>query len=190
MISPAGSSPLKDLITKHQSFLRAVCRDEGARVRRFESADDVLQGFQVHLLTSSPGFEDQGEPAFKGFIRTSVRNYVINRYKYWTAKCRHASGILRLAQSTGPRIEPAASGPRNSRFAHLKEQYCILVKALDVLPDKDLDLISSLCKEEPLAELAERRGSSEDAARKARERALENLKQTVRLVETGQQFGS
>ncbi|HEX9795318.1 MAG TPA: sigma-70 family RNA polymerase sigma factor [Planctomycetota bacterium] len=186
---PSGDPPaaFRELLVRHEAFLRALLRNEARGLLRFETEDDLVQGVLQRALLAEDRFEYRGEAEFEGWLVTLARRQVADRHDYWQALKRGSSGVLRLSVSgsrTGSRhgLAPASPGPGPSTFASRRELLVISTKALAVLPERDRKLVCWMSEEVPLEEQAARLDMSYAAAQRAGLRALERFRKAFQLL--------
>ena len=75
---------------------------------------------------------------------------------------------------------PAAQSAGPATFAERREQVGLAMKALDQLPERDRKLMEWHAADVPLEEIALRLGIAYDAAKHARQRALEKFRDAAR----------
>lgn len=167
-------------------------RNASATLLRFETAEDLFQGFASHALSRAERFEDRGEGAASAWLYELARNFLRDRHRHWTALKRGSGRILRsglgapassiLHPSGGGSSEPTASQTGPATIAAKREQLVLAAKALALLLPRDRQLVEWSAEGLSIAEMAEELGISADAAGKARNRALERLRKTHELV--------
>lgn len=160
-------------------------RDAGSLLLRFESADDLVQGIMASAVASGDELEWRGDAAFNGWIRTIAARHLSNRRDYWFAMKRNPGAVLRLTQggSRGegwPGVADPSTGPRT--FAQRREQLTLVTRAMALLLPRDREIIQWSGEGASVADIAQRLGISEDAAERARSRALDRLRKAFVLV--------
>lgn len=169
-------------------LLHSIVRQEaGPALLRFESAEDLVQGTIQEVLRSAERLEWQGEAAFSSWVITIAKRHVMGRRDYWFALKRSPGALLRLTLtgSSGQRVERhelAASQLGPSTYAFRREQLVLITKALGMLLPRDRELVSLASSGLSTSEIAARLEISEDAAEKARSRALERLRKAFGLI--------
>ena len=88
--------PLAELLARHRGQLVRFLSREAGGLMRFEDAEDLAQGVQMHALRVEDRFTYQGEPQFIGWIHAVARRYIADRNAYWKALKRNAGTMLRL----------------------------------------------------------------------------------------------
>lgn len=186
MVTPDPDS-LDALLVTHREEIVRMARHHGGGLLRYESAEDLAQGVQMNALKAAEHFEYQGTNPFLGWIRQLVRQHVARRHEYWSAQKRDAGAMLRV--SSGDHSETGASGyhpPADltgpATFADRREQLLLAMKALEILSEKDQQIVRWVRENRPTAEIAEDLGVSLQAAEKARTRAMERFRKTYALV--------
>lgn len=174
---------LRTLLVEHQDDLaRFVARHAGARLLRFESAEDLVQGMLVQILAYEESFEYRSVPEFLAWLYRIARQQIYKRTAHWYAAKRGSGDVVRLlARETGE-IDPPASGTSPSSFAGRREQVVLVTRALARLGGRDREIVEWSAAGASIEELAERLGIAYEAAKKARLRALERLRKLYELA--------
>jgi len=181
MSEPAG---LPELLVRYRvDLLRFVERRAGP-VLRFETAEDLVQGIHLRALEHESGFEYRGREPFLGWMHELARNYLARRRAHWTALKRRPAGLCRLTRAGGPGgvAEPAGTGTGPSTFAERRELLTLAVQALDLLMERDRDLVRWASRGVTTDEIAERLQLSRTSAERARQRAVERFRKAFRLL--------
>lgn len=177
-IEPAGPPDLEELLRTYEPMVANLVRAEaGVTLLRFDSAEDLAQGAMQEAIRAIARFRWEGDAAFRSWLCTIARRHLSARRDYWFAGKRRRGALLRLTL-TG--IPGQQSGP--STFAFRREQLLLASKAMAMLLPRDQDLAAWSAQDVSTAEMGERLGISEDAAEKARARALERLRKTYFLL--------
>jgi DNA-directed RNA polymerase specialized sigma24 family protein len=98
------------------------------------------------------------------------------------AERRHYAGGAWAYSDDGAAPLPADTSTGPATMADRLEQLTLATRALALLLDRDRDLVRWSCDGLPVADMAERLAISEEAAGKARQRAVERLRKAHRLV--------
>lgn len=177
------------LLERHGAVLVALVRAEARGLLRFESEDDLLQGIRQRVIEKLHTLEDRGAPAAASWLRKVARSWLSRRRAYWSALKRDGGAMLRftLAQSADAAGTVGVGLPAGTRtgpatIADRREQLPLATRALDLLLDRDRELVRLSCQGLSTVELAERLELSVEAASRARLRALERLRKAYRLV--------
>lgn len=172
-------SDLASLLETHRPRLVAFfAQSAGPLLLRFESAEDLAQGTQAEAVRSEDGFEYRDEERFLGWLFTIARRHLHARRDHWFALKRNCADVLRLTRSGD--VAGTATGP--GTFAERREQLVLITRAMDLLPERDRQLIRWTTDDVPLAEQAQRLDIGHDAAERARARALERLRKAFKVV--------
>ncbi len=179
---------LSTLLNQYRALAAQVVQREASVVLlRFESVDDLLQGAYFDALRAAGDFEYRSTAEFIGWLKAVIRGHIRDRREYWFALKRNRGRMLRLTWSAlhdssnhFGGYATTATGP--ATWAQRREQLTLITKALDALPLRDRDLIRWTSADVDLTEQARRLGLSEDAARRARDRALQRLRKTIALI--------
>jgi RNA polymerase sigma factor (sigma-70 family) len=186
----AAAPALSALLVEHRRDLVSYVERHAGRLLRHETAEDLVQGVHVRILQQRAAFEFRGRESFAAFARTVTRSHLADRHAYWAALRRRPARLVRLVRAgdaTSDRsaaAEPAATATGPSTFASRREEIVVAVKALELLPERDRDLVRWTCDGVEPVEQARRLGISLDSADRARRRALERLRK-VHAVITG-----
>lgn len=180
------------LIELRQDLTSFLGRNASKTLLRFETADDLFQGFATQALARADRFEDRGVGSAGAWLYELGRNYLRDRHRHWSALKRGSGKILRSGlgapvSSVIPRSgdafsDPAASEVGPATVASKREELVLAAKALALLLPRDRQVVEWSAQGMPVNEMAERLGLTADAASKAHTRALERLRKTHELV--------
>jgi RNA polymerase sigma factor (sigma-70 family) len=180
------------LVALRQELTGFLGRNASATLLRFETAEDLYQGFASQALARSERFQDRGEGSASAWLHELGRNYLRDRHRHWSALKRGSGNVLRSGlgapiSTAGPRShgfggEPTAGQAGPASIAARREELVLAAKALALLLPRDRLLVEWSAEEVPVHEMAQRIGLTPDAASKARSRALERLRKTHELV--------
>lgn len=188
-MSAGEARPLPELLAEHRFDLVELARQHAGRaLLRMESAEDLAHGACAQALASTSAFDWRGETAFRGWLSELARNHVQARRRHWHTLKRGSGQLLRIAaedESLAPLRDVAASVTGPSTFATRREQLELAAKALSLLPERDRAWITALVEGVSIAEEAQQRGLSYDAASQARLRALQRFRKVFELARTG-----
>ena len=175
------------LVLYRPDVLRFVERQAGS-ILRFETAEDLVQDIQLRALKYVDEFSFRGRKPFLKWIHEVARNHIRTRHAHWAALKRNPSGLLRFTQAAGsdPRaaVEPARTDTGPPTLAGRLEQASLAVRALDLLLDRDRELVRWAIDGVRSREMAERLQMTETAADRARQRAIERFRKAFRLLTT------
>ena len=189
MTSSESAPNLETLLTEHRSTLARVVRHRGSGILRFESVEDLVQGVQLEALSVRERFEYRGDPEFIAWISQLARQHIANRWQYWSAKKRAAKHLVRVTLSDPDSVDglrgfhPAAVGAGPATFAERRDLVVQATRALELLLERDRQLIEWSIAGITTEESAQRLGVSKDAAERARQRAFERLRKTWALLD-------
>jgi RNA polymerase sigma factor (sigma-70 family) len=163
---------------------RFVRRRMGPELAARESASDIVQSTCRELLRGASGYEERGEAAFQGWIRSAAEHKLQNRARHWHA-ARRAGGESALeTPGTAEPASPEEQGP--SHDAMLREEAERLRRAFEALPEEYRRVIVRFQVEgASQAEIAREMGRSSEAVRKLVARAMARL--SAELEEGGPQ---
>ncbi len=179
------SSSIGARLEEETGLLMALVRSEAANLFRFEQPEDLVQLIKLRAIEAAATFVDQGEMAFRGWLRTIARRTLADRRDHWMALKRNCGPILSLSfgQSSSGSERPMPgeqTGP--ATWASRRETLVLAMKALSLLPEKDRALILAKVAGEGFGACRSRFGLSDDALRKACARAEERLRKTFRIL--------
>lgn len=194
-MSSVSNNPPEDLPDRVRALtplIASIIRDEaGPALLRFDTPDDLIQGAIHEALRAADNLRWEGEAPFRSWVCTIARRHLAARRDYWFAMKRggsgsgatppphpHAAGVLRLTLSG---LAASQVGP--ATFAFRREQILLATKALAALLPRDRDLVTWTAAGLKAPDLAARLNLSEDAAEKARERALARLRKAFLLLQ-------
>lgn len=151
----------------HDQLLLGVRLRMGSGLRRHLESEDVFQSVAVEAFRDLARFEYRGPGSLQRYLNTLVLNKLRDRADTFGAVKR--AGAVPLDEHTAANLrtpEPTYHSPEFDR----------LERALRALPDEQREVIV-LRKLEGLSsrEVAERLGTTDDAARKAYSRAMAQL---------------
>ncbi|QDU69527.1 sigma-70 family RNA polymerase sigma factor [Engelhardtia mirabilis] len=179
-------------LVEHGHALRGMlARQASATLLRFETPDDLYQGFAGEALVRAERFTDRGEGSARAWLYEVGRNYLRDRHRHWAALKRGSGRVVRSGLGGGrstvsagatPGDEPSASQTGPMTIAARREQLVLAAKALALLLPRDRQLVEWSATDVTLVEMAERLGMSPESVGKARARALDRLRKTHELV--------
>lgn len=184
MTETPGPRPfdLEEALTFHRpSLLRFVEREARGLLDR-ESAEDLVQGIHVRALRAASSYDHVDERGFLNWIATLARRHIADRHEHWVALRRAAPGALHITQTwagSGGGVVPMASSLSPGSKVARKEDLERAAAALDRLEPRDRALIEMMVADVELEEIAKRLGIGYEAAKKARQRAVERLREEV-----------
>lgn len=190
--SAAATPQLAELLHRHHDdAIRFVQHEAGVVLLRFDTPEDLVQGAFCRALECYEQFEYQGDAAFRGWLKQVLRHHVIDRRDYWFAMKRNRGRLLRLtwqgvgASSAHP-LDLAGSDTGPSSFAARREHLQFITRATGLLLGRDQDLVRWTAQGVTLQDVAQRLGITENAAGRARTRAMVRLKKIfLMLVKQG-----
>jgi RNA polymerase sigma factor (sigma-70 family) len=186
MVEPAPS--LARLLERHRGALVRLVERHGSGLLRYETAEDLVQGVHLRAIEIADRFEYRGDKEFFAWIAKIARHHIANRHEYWSAMRRNAGKLLRITLDrsqtrSGTRgVEPAGAGRGPSTVAARREEAALAMKALSVLFPRDRELLEGFGAGLSVEETAERLGLSYEAAKRARQRAIERFRKTFELL--------
>jgi len=115
-----------------------------------------------------------------------ARNHIGTRRAHWAALKRNPAALLRLTlgagSDPGAAVEPMRPDTGPATLAGRLEQASQAVRALDLLLERDRELVRWSLDGVASREMAERLQISETAADRARQRAVERFRKAFRLL--------
>lgn len=191
--NPVSRAQIESALVEMRADLTGFLgRNASPTLLRFETSDDLFQGFASQALGRSDRFEDRGEGSAGAWLYELGRNFLRDRHRHWSALKRGSGKVLRSGlgapissvgqQSGAGSSEPTASQTGPATIAAKREELVLAAKALALLLPRDRQLVEWSAQGMPVGEMAEQLGLTPDAASKARNRALERLRKTHELV--------
>ncbi len=186
-MSGSGTPRLEDLLVTHRVTIERIAGQLGGGLLRYETAEDLAQGVQLHALRAADRFTYEGEAAFLGWARQVVRRHIAKRQAYWSAQKRNAGAMLRISTGGATRspdagIDPSGALTGPSTFAERRERLLLAVQALEVLSDRDRTIVQLVREQRSTDEIATALDLTHAAAEKARARAMERFEKTYTLL--------
>jgi len=134
------------LLERHLPGLRAYIRLRmGARIRRWDSEEDVAQSVCVEVLRGLEGFTYQGEAAFRHWLFTMARRKLTQREVHLRAQKRDVDLVVTNTRSNRGRdpiadeVQRAFGTP--SEMAIRGETLDRIMAALDAMPEETREVI-------------------------------------------------
>lgn len=181
---------LERLVLLYQVELGGYLERRAGDLLRFEAAEDLLQGLVVSLLAAADGFQLRSDKENRAWFFGAAKKYLAMRRRYWGALKRDSGRLLRTGLGgltrTGDGLLGvegfAASQTGPSTFAWRREQLVVAARALALLMPRDRELVEWASQDLSTEEIAGRLGVAQEAAAKARLRAIERLRKAHMLV--------
>ncbi|MEW6746640.1 MAG: sigma-70 family RNA polymerase sigma factor [Planctomycetota bacterium] len=182
------SEALEALLNRHLGWVREqVERRIGGGLRRKTDTDDVVQEVVVRVLKYGPRFVVGSTGQFRSLLGRIVENVLRDQHDLFNAACRAADreeslpgdSVLLLRMSGDPVTTPSQVACRRERIDWLR----LGMELLDFEERQVLGLRHWLGLS--YAEIAERIGVQEDAARMRFNRALVHLARKLRDLRGG-----
>lgn len=111
------------------------------RLRRLESASDIVQSALREVLEHPGNFDYQGPNAFRAFLVRAVEHKLANKRRYWDAQ-RRATGAIEPVDDLDALPESRTRTPTPSEVALETEALERLASALDELGEEDRRIIT------------------------------------------------
>jgi RNA polymerase sigma factor (sigma-70 family) len=180
---------LGQLLVRHWADLEALVQRNAGALLRHDTREDLAQGARVRALESAPNFVWQGPAAFHGWLARVVRSHLDDRRAYWAAARRSAGHVLRVtetpASADGAGVVLASPGTGPLTFAERRDQLVLATQAVGTLLPRDQEILALERRGASPSELAAALGVSEEAAARARLRALERFRRAYELFARG-----
>ena len=187
--TPGTDAHLDGLLEEHRAWLAGILRNRAGHLLRYETVDDLVQDVHLEVLKDRAGFAYRSAHEFSAFLLKVALRHLGHRRRYWLAKKRAAGCVLRLSgglsTTTRGSVRVAAVQDGPTTLADRRERFLTAMKCLEVLPPRDQDLILWLAEGLPVAEIAVRLELSYDAAKHARQRAIERFRKVYELAVHG-----
>jgi RNA polymerase sigma factor (sigma-70 family) len=178
------------LLSQVEPFVRQRARHLlGAELRWKVASDDIVQDAVLEFLRYGPRHVPANVSQLRALLARIVANTVCDHGKWFQARRRrmaqdaplHTTLLAGLSQEDAQPSEVAAQRELAER----------LLLALDLLPAADRELITWREWEQlPFAEIGQRRGQTEEAARTSVRRALLRLSDTLARLRRGDVDGA
>lgn len=184
-----NAGELERRLAEQRVTLAAFVRENARGLLRRETEDDLIQGIHAHALRVAERVEWRSDREFTGWLHTLARQHLADRWRHYLAARRDAGVVLRLTSSPADSAaassaarEPPSSSVGPATFAARREQLLLAEKALRLLSERDRQLVRWMSEGVALEEVATRLGVAYDAAKRARQRAIERFRQTFELI--------
>jgi RNA polymerase sigma factor (sigma-70 family) len=178
---------MADLLARTRGPLVRFLNRQAGGLARFEDAEDLAQGVQMHALKVADRFEYRSEPEFLGWLYAVARRYIADRNAYWKAMKRNGGTMLRLtfgggSEAGGGVFAPPAymTGPQT--LAQRREHLEAAARAIAALPERDGRIVTLVEQGLDIEAIAEALGIGYEAAQRARLRAMERFEKLFRLA--------
>lgn len=187
------SSQFQDLLVDRRPELLGFLRHHASSaVLRYESPEDLLQGTLALALEGYAKLEERDAQATRAWLFRIARNHLADRTRYWLALKRRSGKVLRFEMSrSGNGSEmagwtPKASQTSPSQFAMRREQLVTAAKAMNLLMERDRNLVTWAAHKIPLSEQAGKLNLAYAATAQASRRAQKRFRDVYRLVVEGE----
>ena len=180
------------LLARRSELLGFLRRHASPAVLRYESPEDLTQAVLARALESAHNFEARDADATRAWLLRIARNYLTDRTRYWMALKRRSGKVLRFEMSrSGSSDEAVAWDPRASQtspsqFAIRREQLITAAKAMNLLMERDRNLVTWTSHQIPISEQAQKLNLSYEATAKASRRAQQRFRDVYRLIVEGE----
>lgn len=184
----SGRDPsLGDLLSSHRDAMLRLVQTRASGLLRLESAEDLVQGIHLRAIEVQDRFAYRGEREFIGWLTAITLQHIADRHRYWRALRRNAGKILHISDAasgshTTSAVNPRASGSGPATRAGRRDDVAVAMEIFPKLFPRDRVLLEAVAEGLSIRQIARRLGIEEEAARKARLRALERFRLAVRAV--------
>ena len=179
---------LAELVQKNLPWIHAQVRKRlDAGLRRKLDSVDMVQDAVVQVLENGPRFEIANQGHFRALVARIVANDIHDRHRWMKRERRDAGregpvasdSVLKLDEPVKDVTRPSETIDRNERQAWVR----LAIQLLD--PEDRLAVRMRQWDQASFAEIGERLGISEDAARMRHNRALRRLAEKVIDLRSG-----
>ena len=155
----------------------------GPRLRRLHDTIDLVQSVLGNLLPRLESLRFEGRAQFLKYLSTSLSSKVVDKVRRGEAAKRREDRYVDAAPED---VEPVDSGPTPAMEVAEREQKHMDQDRLKLLllrlSERDARILALAMAGEPLESIAEDLGLAPEAARKARQRAVERAKAIARQL--------
>lgn len=178
---------LLELVQLHASWLRRhVSRKMSAKMRKFDTSEDVVQSVMLNLLRGGPAFRPANAAQFRGLVARAVFNRLCELHDYCGRQARDPGREQALPSQPSQFSVSIPSSADPGRQVSAREERDFVALALDQIdPEfrrlivwRDFDGLS-------FAEIGERLSLSEEGVRSRYRRALGKLKLMTQQLREG-----
>ena len=179
---------LVELVQQHAPWLRTYIRKRmSAKMRLFETSEDVVQGVLLNLLRSGPSFRPANEAQFRALIAKAVFNRLCELHDYVTRQGRDPDRAQAMGSQASRVCIPDSSRDRPDRRAGDAEERGFIAVAMLLIEPEDRRLVQWHDFDGvEFAEIGERLSMSEEGARSRYRRSLARLRVQVARLKRGQ----
>lgn len=180
---------LADLLTEHRAQLLQWLERNASGLLRLETAEDLAQGVHLRALERAHHFHYQGSAEFLGWLLAVAKQHVADRHQHWQAAKRAAGALLRItsgggtATGAGRGVAPAAASRGPATRAEEGEELKRALAALELLPPRDRELVRGFSEGVDVDVQARSLGIGNEAAQKARARAVVRFQRAFALLQ-------
>ncbi|MEM7205758.1 MAG: sigma-70 family RNA polymerase sigma factor [Planctomycetota bacterium] len=168
---------LARLLERHLPFLRRLAAHKlGARLRRKDDPDDIVQSTVRKVLQHGPRFQIDSDAQFRALLAQIVRRVIQHRGRWYRQKRRTMHRETTQAGQSSILSGRAASQSSPDQRAASEEEVARLRLALEHLKPNDRDIIvRRTFDEQSFPDIGRDLGISAQAAAKRYQRALPRL---------------
>ena len=178
---------LVTLVDRHAPWLRAhVRRRMSAKMRLFETSEDVVQTVLLNLLRSGPSFRPADEKQFRALIARAVYNRLCELHDYSTAQVRDPAHAQPLPSNPSCITIGASSSNQPVQRATDSEERAFVALALQLVDPDDRRLIQwHDIDGSSFVQIASQLSMTEEGVRSRYRRALARLRRQVDDLQRG-----
>ena len=183
---------LDSLLAHHLPWIQAHVRKRlGSLLRNRGETVDFVQDAMIQFLQYGPRIQITDDNHFRALMMRIVENTIRDKHDWFTAKRRALSRENPLPRDTILCLDPPRARVRTpSMEAHESEQEAWIRLGMELMDPEDREvLILRQWEDLPFAEIGERLGLSEDAARMRNNRAVSKLGKIVGNLRRGKIAG-
>jgi RNA polymerase sigma factor (sigma-70 family) len=179
---------LPELVRLHAPWLRGhVRRKMSAKMRQFDTSEDVVQSVLMNLLRSGPSFRPANAEQFRGLIARCVFNRMSELHDFVSRKSRDPDRVQQIPSQPDHFDVRIPSSVDPVRKVTDKEDRSFLAVALNLIEPEDRRVIQWHDFDGTgFAEIGQRLSMTEDGARSRHRRALARLRGQAMRLQRGQ----
>lgn len=169
---------LVELVQSHAPWIRTYARRRmSAKMRLFETSEDVVQSVLLNLLRTGPSFRPANTTQFRALIARAVFNRLCELHDYVSRQGRDPDRAEPLASHASRVMACVPSSDQPARRASDSEERAFIALALQIIDPDDRRLIQWHDFDGvEFAEIGQRLSMSEEGARSRYRRALARLR--------------
>jgi len=179
---------LPELVRLHAPWLRGhVRRKMSAKMRQFDTSEDVVQSVLMNLLRSGPSFRPANVLQFRCLIAKCVLNRMSELHDFVSRQSRDPDRVQQIPSQQSQFDVSIPSSATPDRKVSDKEERAFLAVALNLIEPEDRRVIQWHDFDGTgFAEIGQRLSMTEDGARSRHRRALARLRSQAMRLQQGQ----